>query len=109
MPLLSNFLLLGTQYCQLSSIARCGHCKQLAPEFVRAANKLKGLAKAVAVDCDAEMNKPLCAEYKVQGFPTLKLFPGGPKSPMAATDYQGIYLVYNICIVISRLSNQCSQ
>ncbi|KAJ3115209.1 hypothetical protein HK100_001423, partial [Physocladia obscura] len=44
----------------------CGHCKALAPEYKKAADSLKGLAKVVAVDCDAEPNKPLCGQYQVQ-------------------------------------------
>ncbi|KAJ3081574.1 hypothetical protein HDU99_005347 [Rhizoclosmatium hyalinum] len=64
----------------------CGHCKNLAPEYKKAADSLKGLAKLVAVDCDAESNKPLCGQYQVQGFPTLKVFGKNKKSPQ---DYQG--------------------
>ncbi|KAI9331470.1 hypothetical protein BDR26DRAFT_870160 [Obelidium mucronatum] len=64
----------------------CGHCKNLAPEYKKAADSLKGLAKLVAVDCDAEANKPLCGQYQIQGFPTLKFFGKNKKSPQ---DYQG--------------------
>ncbi|KAJ3074370.1 hypothetical protein HDU98_011439, partial [Podochytrium sp. JEL0797] len=64
----------------------CGHCKNLAPEYKKAADSLKGLAKLVAVDCDVESNKPLCGQYGIQGFPTLKFFGKNKKSPQ---DYQG--------------------
>ncbi|KAI8622045.1 hypothetical protein BC830DRAFT_1057549 [Chytriomyces sp. MP71] len=64
----------------------CGHCKNLAPEYKKAADSLKGLAKMVAVDCDADANKSLCGQYQVQGFPTVKFFGKNKKSPM---DYQG--------------------
>jgi protein disulfide-isomerase-like protein len=57
----------------------CGHCKQLAPEYAKAASKLKGLAKLVAVDCDNSSNRELCSKYGVQGFPTLKVFSAGKK------------------------------
>ena len=57
----------------------CGHCKALAPEYATAANKLKGLAKLVAVDCDDQSNRELCSKFQVQGFPTLKIFSAGPK------------------------------
>ncbi|KAI8904371.1 thioredoxin-like protein [Gorgonomyces haynaldii] len=65
----------------------CGHCKALAPEYKKAAQKLKGLAKVVAVDCDDKQNQDICQKYQVQGFPTLKIFPGGSKG--MPTDYQG--------------------
>lgn len=52
---------------------------------------LQGIATVGAVDCDVESNKPLCGQYGVQGFPTLKFFPGDkPKSGRkSASDYQG--------------------
>lgn len=64
----------------------CGHCKRLAPEYEKAATKLKGndppipLAK---VDCTAE--KATCDKYGVSGFPTLKIFRNG----QLAQDYDG--------------------
>ncbi|TPX38506.1 hypothetical protein SeMB42_g06696 [Synchytrium endobioticum] len=64
----------------------CGHCKNLAPEYRKAARQLKGIAKVVAVDCDDASNRPLCAQYQVQGFPTLKIFGENKNSPY---DYQG--------------------
>ncbi|KAI5476454.1 protein disulfide-isomerase A6 [Pseudohyphozyma bogoriensis] len=64
----------------------CGHCKNLGPEFDKAAENLKGLVNFVAVDCDAEHNKAWCGEQGVRGFPTLKFFPGGTAPP---EDYQG--------------------
>eukprot|EP00898_Chlorokybus_atmophyticus_P008147 jgi/Chlat1/8333/Chrsp8S08092 len=50
----------------------CGHCKKLAPEWAKAAKKLKGKVKLGAVDCDVEVD--LARKYGVQGFPTIKLF-----------------------------------
>jgi protein disulfide-isomerase A6 len=47
--------------------------------MLKAAQKLKGLAKVVAVDCDDKVNEQLCAQFQIQGFPTLKIFPGGIK------------------------------
>ncbi|KAJ3014107.1 Protein disulfide-isomerase A6, partial [Thoreauomyces humboldtii] len=44
----------------------CGHCKSLAPEYKKAAQKLNGLAKVVSVDCDADANKGLCGQYDVK-------------------------------------------
>ncbi len=34
---------------------------------------LQGIATVAAVDCDDQSNQPLCGEYNVQGFPTLKV------------------------------------
>jgi len=54
----------------------CGYCKKLAPDFDRAAANMHGLVNSVAVDCDDDGNKSLCAEHGVQGYPTIKIFPG---------------------------------
>ncbi|CAG8741281.1 20424_t:CDS:2, partial [Gigaspora rosea] len=56
----------------------CGHCKNLAPEYKKAAENLKGLVKVAAIDCDDEANRRLCGAYDVKGFPTIKLFPSKP-------------------------------
>ncbi|GAA5825513.1 hypothetical protein JCM11251_000267 [Rhodosporidiobolus azoricus] len=64
----------------------CGYCKKLAPEFDKTADSLKGLVNIVSVDCDEDQNKPLCGEMGVQGFPTIKVFPGGSAPPR---DYAG--------------------
>ncbi|KAF8716619.1 hypothetical protein AX14_006556 [Amanita brunnescens Koide BX004] len=55
----------------------CGHCQRMVPQYSKAAQSLHPLVPAYAVDCDNEGNKPLCAEQRVQGFPTLKVFPRG--------------------------------
>jgi protein disulfide-isomerase A6 len=52
----------------------CGHCKNFAPEYEKAASMLKGLARVGAVDCQDTINQPLCAKYEIKGFPTVKLF-----------------------------------
>lgn len=51
----------------------CGHCKNLQPAYEKAAQKLQGLAKVAAVDCDDDANKQFCGSMGVQGFPTLKI------------------------------------
>ncbi|KAI8897064.1 hypothetical protein BC833DRAFT_527527 [Globomyces pollinis-pini] len=65
----------------------CGHCKQMAPAYQQAANKLKGLVKMAEMDCDNSQNQQLCGQFGVQGFPTIKIFPAGVKG--LPTDYQG--------------------
>ena len=69
----------------------CGHCKQLAPEFAKAATHLKGMVIFAAVNCDEAANKPLCGQFQVQGFPTIKVFPHGRerKQKNGPKDFQG--------------------
>lgn len=62
----------------------CGHCKNLAPEWEKAAKALTGVATVAAIDCDAHPS--LAQEFDVKGFPTIKVFGGNKKAP---SDYQG--------------------
>ncbi|KAJ1975047.1 hypothetical protein H4R34_004485 [Dimargaris verticillata] len=57
----------------------CGHCKNLAPAYDKVATDVYGIAKVGAVDCDDQTNAPICSQYGVRGFPTLKLFPAKRK------------------------------
>ncbi|GMS89584.1 hypothetical protein PENTCL1PPCAC_11759 [Pristionchus entomophagus] len=65
----------------------CGHCKNLAPEYEKAANKLSTpLAK---VDCTVETE--ICKRYDVKGYPTLKFWKEGePMDYDGGRDEQGI-------------------
>ncbi|KAH6689184.1 disulfide-isomerase [Plectosphaerella plurivora] len=72
----------------------CGHCKALAPEYEEAATTLKEKdIRLVKVDCTEEAD--LCAEYGVEGYPTLKVFRGldnvsaysGQRKAAAITSY----------------------
>lgn len=59
----------------------CGHCKKMAPEFDKAAIKLKENDPPVTlikVDCTVE--KTTCDRFGVKGFPTLKIFRNGIES-----------------------------
>ena len=62
----------------------CGHCKNLAPEWTKAAKALKGIVKLGAVDMDADPS--VGQPYSIQGFPTIKIFGANKNSP---TDYRG--------------------
>ncbi|CAN0428597.1 unnamed protein product, partial [Phaeothamnion confervicola] len=62
----------------------CGHCKNLAPEWDKAATLLKGVATVVAVD--ATQAGGLAQKYGVQGYPSIKVFGADKRSP---TDYNG--------------------
>ncbi|XWS23720.1 hypothetical protein CRYUN_Cryun28dG0039400 [Craigia yunnanensis] len=67
----------------------CGHCKNLAPEYEKAASILSKhdppiiLAK---VDANEEANKELANQYEVGGYPTLKIFRNGGKN---VQEYKG--------------------
>ncbi|KAJ0976830.1 hypothetical protein J5N97_012304 [Dioscorea zingiberensis] len=67
----------------------CGHCKNLAPEYEKAAEILSKhdppviLAK---VDANEEANKELASKYEVKGFPTIKILRNEGKS---IQDYKG--------------------
>lgn len=65
----------------------CGHCKNLAPHWASAATELKGKVKLGALDATAHQSK--ASEYGVQGYPTIKYFPSGPKDRNSAEDYNG--------------------
>ena len=59
-------------------------CRTLAPEWKRVATALKGIVKVGAVDADA--HKSFGQEYRISGFPAIKIFGTNKQSP---TDYQG--------------------
>uniref|UniRef100_A0A7S0R2Q6 protein disulfide-isomerase n=1 Tax=Chlamydomonas leiostraca TaxID=1034604 RepID=A0A7S0R2Q6_9CHLO len=64
----------------------CGHCKNLAPEWEKAAKAMKGTVTVAAVDADA--HKDLGSEFGIQGFPTIKfLWMEGDK--VKSADYNG--------------------
>ena len=50
--------------------ARCGHCKKLAPVLDRVAPQTAGTMSIGTIDCTVE--KKLCDQHKVRGYPTLK-------------------------------------
>ncbi|KAG7392062.1 hypothetical protein PHYBOEH_006503 [Phytophthora boehmeriae] len=50
----------------------CGHCRQLTPEYIKAAKALQGMVKVAAIDC--QEHEEFIQQYAVQGFPTIKFF-----------------------------------
>jgi protein disulfide-isomerase A6 len=58
----------------------CGHCKQLAPAWDKAADQLKGVVRLGAVDMttDETVGQP----YGIQGFPTIKFFGFNKQKPV---------------------------
>ncbi|XP_014219857.1 protein disulfide-isomerase A6 homolog [Copidosoma floridanum] len=65
----------------------CGHCKNLAPHWAKAATELKGKVKLGALD--ATVNTAKASEYGIQGYPTIKVFGAGKKDKDSAEDYNG--------------------
>jgi len=61
----------------------CGHCKNLAPEWSKAADTLKDSPVKLA-KVDVTENDDLGKKYEIKGFPTIKYFKRGNPS-----DYQG--------------------
>ncbi|ERN04736.1 hypothetical protein AMTRI_Chr11g100020 [Amborella trichopoda] len=67
----------------------CGHCKNLAPEYEKAAAVLRNNDPSITlakVDANDEVNKELATEYDVKGFPTLKILRKGGAS---VQEYKG--------------------
>ncbi|XP_063218294.1 protein disulfide-isomerase A6 homolog isoform X1 [Bacillus rossius redtenbacheri] len=65
----------------------CGHCKNLAPHWARAATELKGKVKLGALDATVHTSK--AQQYGVNSYPTIKLFPSGRKDAGSAVDFTG--------------------
>ena len=57
---------------------RCGHCKNLAPKYERAAKVLKEApVPMLLAKVDATLEKDLANKYNVTGFPSLFVFRNG--------------------------------
>ena len=54
----------------------CGHCKNLAPEWAKAATDLKGTGARLGM-VDATIHQHLASKYGIQGYPSIKVFSKG--------------------------------
>ncbi|KAF1843560.1 thioredoxin-like protein [Cucurbitaria berberidis CBS 394.84] len=61
----------------------CHHCQALAPNWSNMARQMQGKLNVGEVDCDVE--KKLCKDAKVQGYPTMITFRGGER-----IEYEGL-------------------
>ena len=61
----------------------CGHCKKLAPEYIKAAEMLEGSGVPL-VKVDATEETRLAKKYEIKGYPTIKWIHNGE-----AEDYKG--------------------
>jgi len=61
----------------------CHHCQALKPNWDNMARQMKGKLNVGEVDCDVE--KRLCKDAKVRGYPTMLFFRGGER-----IEYEGL-------------------
>lgn len=59
----------------------CGHCKNLAPEYELLGEAFDRETSVVIAKVDADQHRDLGSRFDVHGFPTLKFFPKGSKTP----------------------------
>lgn len=55
----------------------CGFCQRFAPSWKALATDVKGwedLVRVGALDCSVDENAPICREYEIMGYPTLRYF-----------------------------------
>jgi len=55
----------------------CGHCQAMAPNWQGMARQMKGQLNIGEVNCEVE--KRLCKDVKVRGYPTIMFFRGGER------------------------------
>jgi protein disulfide-isomerase len=61
----------------------CHHCQAMAPNWLEMAREMKGILNIGQVNCD--LDRRLCKDAKVKGFPTLLFFRGGER-----VEYNGL-------------------
>lgn len=56
----------------------CGHCKRFAPTYKSLAESVRdwhSVVKIAALNCADELNKDVCRQFGVRGYPTIKMIP----------------------------------
>ncbi|RMX63306.1 hypothetical protein DD238_006598 [Peronospora effusa] len=87
----------------------CGHCKELEPEYKKAAMALEGFVNLAAIDC--QEHEEFVQEFAVRGFPTIMIFGADKTKPMTfegtrtAKDIVDAALVASRRLVKARLSD----
>jgi len=71
----------------------CGHCQEFKPMFMTLAEGFKGIVSVGVVDASQGIGQELANEFKVESFPTIKIFGVDRKNP---TTYDGQREVGNI-------------
>lgn len=80
----------------------CGYSKRFQPEWdkfqAKVNSDMESVAIAVDIKCDQKENEPLCAQYKIEGFPTVIYEKNGAKHL-----YDGERTVYSLTSYLNRL------
>ncbi|KAK4313614.1 hypothetical protein Pmani_015047 [Petrolisthes manimaculis] len=78
----------------------CGHCKRMAPTYDELGRKFVGHDSVTIgkVDCTQEVNRALCSQQNVNGFPTLYLYNEGEK----VSEYEGDRSLQDMAAFVSR-------
>ena len=64
----------------------CGHCKKLAPEYSKAAKRLKEQQPPIHIaKIDATVNTNLTEKYEIKNYPTLKYFTSSKPTDFSAS------------------------